>query len=181
MLRAAFTFCIVAHGVVAAWSQEGFLGTKSDVVKAAPATQAAAGSGLMPLVQMAVVAGIAMLVLKVVIPKLTSKLNRRISPTIGGGIRVEESATFAGGSLYVVSARKKTLLLCASGQGVSCLADLTDPAPTCEEPLFVDILSDATQRTPAHSSAVVAANAPVPSTDAASVEAALRRIRELSV
>ena len=59
-------------------------------------------------------------------------------------LKIEESANFAGGSLYVVRARRKTLLLGVTGTAVSCLADLTEeedaqPLP----PTFNEILVEA--------------------------------------
>lgn len=180
MLRLLSTLSLSTLWTAAAFAQGGFLGTKDDVVKTGAANPSTGSAGLMPLVQMAVVAGIAMLVLKVVIPKLTARFNRRISTTVGAGIRIEESATFAGGSLYVVSARNRTLLLSASGQGVSCLADLTDPAPKAEQPLFVDFLNEATRKSDAPARAVAQISTPDSAPDAGTVEAALRRVRELS-
>jgi flagellar biogenesis protein FliO len=76
------------------------------------------------------------------VPKLLSKWNRTLSPSLNGGIRVIESAQFAAGMLYLVEARGKTLLLSVSGTQVVCLADLTgaeSPAP----PTFGEMLKDA--------------------------------------
>jgi hypothetical protein len=119
-----------------AFSQEQFPGTKTDL-----AHSAGQSSGLMPLFQMAIVAGVILMFLKVWLPKILNRVNRRISTKPGGGISIEESATFAGGTLYVVTARGKTLLLSASTQGVNCLADLTSTSAKADEPsAFIDVL-----------------------------------------
>ena len=119
-----------------AFSQEQFLGTKTDL-----STSSGQSAGLMPLFQMAVVAGVILLFLKVWLPKILHRVNRKISTKPRGGISIEESATFAGGTLYVVTARGKTLLLSASTQGVNCLADLTtSEAKADDRKAFIDVL-----------------------------------------
>ncbi len=171
----------------AALAQSPFPGTKPDVARGNTTAADLSSPGLMPLVQMALVAGIVLLVLKVVLPKFASKLNKKLQPSVGGGIRIEESATFAGGSLFIVSARGRTLLLSVSGQGVSCLSDLSSAARDDPQPVFMDLLEDARAgRVDAPGYACVQSEFAPESDDVAvapdpsSVEAALRRARELS-
>lgn len=100
----------------------------------------------MPFVQMLVALGVVLLLIKFALPKLVGKLNKRLVTGVGSGIRIEESASFAGGNLYVVSARAKTLLLSVSPSGVNCLADLTETQSAPQAPLFMDILEAEQQK-----------------------------------
>src|SRR5687767_10574766 len=102
-----------------------YAGTKTDPIKTATA-QSPTSFGLMPFFQLLVALGIVLLVLKFVLPKFISKLNKRLVTSQEGGIKVEESASFAGGDLYIVNARGKALLLSVATTGVTCLADLTE-------------------------------------------------------
>jgi hypothetical protein len=129
------------------------LGTKRDIV-ATPQAGAPSAS-LMPLLQMAIAVGVVLLLLKVWLPKAISKLNKGLKGTLNGGLRVEEAATFAGGTLNVVSVRGRTLLLCVGTQGVTFLTDLTE-AKTASEPAFTEIL--ATESSKAAPSAVIDAS-----------------------
>lgn len=111
-------------------------GTKRDALATAPT----GGSTAMPLFQMLIALGIVFALLKFALPKLASKLNKRLVTGVNSSIRIEESANFAGGSLYIVGARDRTLLLSVGTNGVSCVADLT---PAQKEPgpaLFSEIL-----------------------------------------
>ncbi len=135
-----------------AWSlsmaQSTFAGTKPDLTVGTPsqATQVGGGS----FFQLLFALGVVFLLLKFALPKVATKLNKRLVTTVNGGISVEESAQFAGGSLYVVNARGKALLLSVSASGVTCLADLTKA--NTEQPLFADILGQHAQQ-PAQSEA----------------------------
>jgi hypothetical protein len=121
--------------------QSTFAGTKSDVIKTS--TQSPTGMGMMPFFQLMVALGVVLLVLKFVLPKFVTKLNKRLVTGSGSGIKVEESAAFAGGNLYIVNARGKTLLLSVATSGVNCLADLTEPQAKPEGPTFIEILEQA--------------------------------------
>lgn len=124
------------------WAQESFLGTKADVVKSS-STSGATPPSLLPLLQIVLVAGIVLFALKAIAPKFINKLNRRLVTGIGGGIHIEQSASFAGGNLYIVSARNKTLLLSVGANGVQCLSDLTEPTAMQDPPLFMDLVDHA--------------------------------------
>lgn len=114
-------------------------GTKKDLVSGMNA--GSAGVGFMPFIQMMLALGIVFVLIKYGLPKLLPKLSKKLIAGDTGGIRIEESASFAGGHLYIVNARGKTLLLSAAQSGVTCLADLTEPASKAEEaPLFMDVL-----------------------------------------
>jgi hypothetical protein len=129
----------------------GEYGTKKDVVL--PASQPLpSGSTLggMQLLQMLVAVAIVVAILKFLLPKVLSKVNRRLNTSIGSSIRIEESASFAGGNLFVIGARTKTLLVCVSPHGVTCLADLSEPQ-TQEPKAFFEILDEAATRPQAQS------------------------------
>jgi len=83
--------------------------------------------------------GIVYGLLRYAMPKVLARMNKRLVTGAGSAIKVEESASFAGGSLYVVSARGKTILLAVGAQGVRFLTDLTE-MPTPEAPSFGDMV-----------------------------------------
>jgi flagellar biogenesis protein FliO len=114
-----------------AFAGDGVLGTKASA--AAPAA-AAGGVGPMPFLQMAIALGIVLMLVKWLLPKLAGKVGKRLVTNLGASIRIEESANFAGGTLYVVQAKSKTLLLGVTSAGVACLADLTETGPAADEP-----------------------------------------------
>lgn len=123
---------------------EGMLGTKSDVL---PASQpASSGVSLMPLLQMAVAVAIVMVLLKVWLPKVISKVNKGLKGSLHGGLSVEEAASFAGGTLNVVTVRGRTLLLSVGPQGVTFIADLTEPRASAEPQSFLDMVESAESR-----------------------------------
>lgn len=121
-----------------------FAGTKSDAVRTT--VESPSGMGLMPFFQMLIALGIVFALVKLLLPRILAKMNKRLMPSSGSGIVVEESASFAGGSLYVVNARGKALLLSVSASGVSCLADLSQ-AQQPEAPTFLEALEQAEQDT----------------------------------
>jgi flagellar biogenesis protein FliO len=133
------------------------------------------GVGIMSFVQMMVALGIVLLLLKFVLPKLATKLNKKIVTKVGSGIQIEESAAFAGGTLYIVNAKSKSLLLSVNSQGVSCLADLT--APQAPQPTFQEIV-DKEIEGPMQPFAVV--DHALPADEAQSAAAALERLKRLS-
>ncbi|HEY3783157.1 MAG TPA: hypothetical protein VGL56_18925 [Fimbriimonadaceae bacterium] len=118
-------------------------GTKQDPIPTAP-VGGAPNMGFMPMLQMLVALGIVLALIKFVLPKFMGKLNKRLVAKSGSGILIEDTASFAGGQLYVVSVRGKSLLLSASNSGVSCLADLTTARPKNGQPLFMDMLAKET-------------------------------------
>ncbi|MBL8065375.1 MAG: flagellar biosynthetic protein FliO [Chthonomonadaceae bacterium] len=131
-------FVICAAHVAIAQS----LGTKKDIATSKPT---ASGPIVQPmdLIQMVVALAVVGFLVKWLVPKAVAFFGKRITTPIGSTIRLEESATFGGGQLQVVTVRGKALLLSVSSGGVSFLADLTEEAPVNDPPLFMDVLDQA--------------------------------------
>jgi flagellar biogenesis protein FliO len=142
-MRFLGTFLAALVGTGLAVAGEGPLGTRSDTVSTSFSNSSTGGA--MPLVQMGIALAIVYGLLKWALPRLAGKVGKKLVTNINGGIKVEESASFAGGSLYVVHARKKTLLLCVGTQGVQCLADLTEPDPMDSKQTFREMVEEAEQ------------------------------------
>lgn len=121
------------------------LGTKSD-----SAALAGGGSpvGVMPLLQMLIALGIVFALLKFGLPKVASRLNKHLATPLNSSIRIEESANFAGGALYLVNVKQRTLLLSVGTHGVNCLADVTESTPTPELPTFNELVDTASEWEP---------------------------------
>jgi len=115
------------------------LGLKADPISAPAST---GGVGLGPMLQMLVALGIVLLLLKTVMPKVLKKFGKKLVTKLDGGIQIEESANFPGGTLYVVKARKRTLLISVAASGVTSLADLTEPDPLENEPTFQELVEE---------------------------------------
>lgn len=118
----------------------GIVGTRSggDYTDPAPGT----GVGFGAFVQMLLALVIVVFILKAVLPRIAGKLVRKtIAPA--SGIQIEESAQFAGGNLYIISARGKTLLVSATAQGVQSLAELAETASPLQADPFEIALSQA--------------------------------------
>jgi hypothetical protein len=113
------------------------LGTKSS---GASATMATPGLPIWPTLAVMV---FIFLLLKWVAPALHKRGLRRLNATLGSSIKVEESATFPGGTLYLVEIRGRTLLIGQSPTGVTCLADLTEPSETKAQPAFFELVDSA--------------------------------------
>ncbi len=93
--------------------------------RASPASFDASPVGIGPVVQLVVALALVGAGVKFALPAIVKRFGGRLSAEIGGTIRIEESAAFPGGRLYVVEARGRTLLLGTTAQSVSLLADLT--------------------------------------------------------
>jgi flagellar biogenesis protein FliO len=127
---------------VLANAQEPGLGTKPDLVVRTPESSSIIGAW--DLVQMVVALAIVFALLKWALPKIVSRMNKKLVAKDGSSITVEESASFGGGNLQIVTARGRTLLLSVSQSGVTCLADLTAPkSETKEEPAFFEYVDRA--------------------------------------
>ena len=121
----------------------------------------------MPILQMVIALGFVLLLLKFVLPKIAGKMNKKLVTSVNSGLQIEESANFAGGTLYIVRARHKTLLLSVNTQGVACLSDLTsDAAVEPEKTTFEKIIDSES-------------GAKLP--DNAVIESALERLERLAV
>ncbi len=115
------------------------LGTKADILTTSTSSPAT-GNSVWSILQTVLVLGVVLFVLKVFGPKLIAKFSRKLVIHTTGLIKVEESATFAGGSLYVVEARGKSLLLCVGANGVTCLSELQSNTKTDAQPLFMEMI-----------------------------------------
>lgn len=170
------SFATLMIGCVGVAQASPGLGLKADPIGPAGAS-GSGGVGLMALLQMLVALGIVMVVLKWALPKFANTFNKRLAPSMGSSIKVEESAAFAGGNLYLVAVRNRSLLLSVSQSGVQCLADVTDPKAAPAEPAFMDLLETA-KTTPTKAAVVIDEPAVEPSPD--EIAEALRRLERLA-
>jgi hypothetical protein len=134
---------ILAAGLSAAgaFGDPGILGTKSGGGYIGSGDAPAVGP--MPIIQMLIALGIVLALVKWLLPKALSKVGKKLVTPVGSGIAIEESAAFSGGSLYIVKARGKELLVCVSSSGVSCLADLGTQREPVAEPTFQEMVETA--------------------------------------
>lgn len=135
------------------------LGTKADLLTAATSSQSC-GNSVWSILQTVLVLGVVLFALKVFGPKLITKFSRKLVTQTAGQIKIEESATFAGGSLYVIEARGKSLLLCVGANGVTCLSELESKPQTDVQPLFMEIVdqeieSQVTNPRPVHAAVYI--------------------------
>ena len=162
--------------------QAGFMGTKISG-STSPSGAAAAGPGLESFIQMVIALGIVLILLKAVIPKLAGKLGKKLSTGSATTLTIEETASFAGGNLYIVRARSKTLLLSASSTGVTCLSDLTETDTTPDLPGFQDMVDSASGKKPIVDQSELVYDAPLTGSrpeDPSPIEIALQRIERLA-
>ena len=149
---------------------DGILGTKAGGGSSF-GTTAVNPVGPASLIQLAVVLGLVLVLVRYALPKAVGLVGKRLVTNTAGGLKIEESASFAGGNLYVVRARHKTLLLSVAASGVACLADLTESStPGSELPTFQEMLESAPSAQPA---------APVETDSDDPFEAALARLDRL--
>lgn len=170
---------------VGAQAQGALDSAKKDLNLPSPSTTNSPGVGAMQLLQLVVAMAAVLFLMKWLLPKLVAKFSKKLNPSLSSSIRIEESASFAGGMLYVVTARNKQLLVCASQQGVSCLADLTDPIDTPPEPpAFFELLDQAGTKPSADlfmaAVSVPEEDPPAPQMDPKEVKAALERLERLA-
>ena len=121
--------------------------------------------GFFPVVQMVLALIVVLALVKWVMPLLVKKYSNRSVKGSTGGIRIEETTTMGPANLSVVSVRGRTLLLGATAENVTCLADLT--VVEAEPPTFQDLLDESPGTAP---------YAPGPLTDLAGQLDRLRRI-----
>ena len=134
-LSTLITFSLVASS---AWADDGLLGTKGDTASALQGPNSSGGSLLQMIIAVLVVFGL----MKFFLPKMVAKFGGKLSTGIGSSIKIEESASFQGGTLYLVSVKDRSLLLGVAGTSITTLADLgstnkPDPGPTFMEILDV--------------------------------------------
>lgn len=147
---------------------KGAFGTKSSGGAGSTAAMSSGGPSIFSIIQMIIAVAIVVGLMKYVLPKIVSKMGGKLTTTLNGGIRIEESATFPGGNLYVVTVSDRKLLLGATAQSISTLADLGPVIKPNPGPAFLDYLdtADTSKVTPAAEAvptrAVVAVEAPMP-------------------
>lgn len=116
------------------------LGTRPDPVTAPVNVSPLGGSSL---IQMIIALVVVIVLVKFAMPKVISMFGNRLVSGSTATLRIEETAVFPGGNLYVVQARHKTLLLGVATGGIQCLADLTEPHPLANVQTFEEMLSAA--------------------------------------
>jgi len=121
-----------------ALAEDGILGTKSDSVSALQGPASSGGSMLQMIIAVLVVFGL----MKFFMPKLVAKFGGKLNTGVGSAIKIEESASFQGGNLYLVSVKDRSILIGVAGTNITTLADLgtahkPNPGPTFMEYLDV--------------------------------------------
>lgn len=149
---------LLTHFVAASLSHAGggIIGTRTGGEFATPAPSSG-GVGFGALAQMILALAIVAFLLKWVLPKVAGKVSKKLVTTADSGIRVEESAQFAGGSLYIVSARGKSILISVTGTQVTTLTELDSVPKPIKDP-FEQVL-EAAQAMPTPTSAELEARA----------------------
>ncbi len=132
---------VLALCASSAYAADGILGTKSDAVSPLQGPASSGGSLLQMIIAVLVVFGL----MKYFIPKLVAKFGGKLNSGIGSSINIEESATFQGGMLYLVSVKDRSLLIGVAGTSITTLADLgstnkPNPGPTFME--YLDVADD---------------------------------------
>ena len=140
MRRAAAFIALALTAVTSA--QVPILGTKADIIVNTP-EQPTPLVGGWDMVQMLVALAIVFVLLKWALPKVVARMNKKLVTSSDSSITVEESSNFGGGSLQIVSARGRTLLLCVSQNGVTFLTDRTKVPEKQEEPAFFEMVDKA--------------------------------------
>jgi len=134
MLRTLAISLVALSSSLALAGDEGMLGTKGDSASALQNSAGAGGNLLQMIIAVIVVFGL----MKFLLPKMMRKFGGKLATGVGSSIKIEESASFAGGTLYVVNVKDKSLLLGVSGTTITTLADLgpvnrPNPGPTFME------------------------------------------------
>jgi flagellar biogenesis protein FliO len=170
-MRSVLALACLAGATLASAAEEtakGAFGTKSSGGAGTTAAMSNGGPSIFSILQMIIAVAIVVGLMKYVLPKVVSKMGGKLTTTLNGGIRIEESATFPGGNLYVVTVSDRKLLLGATAQSISTLADLGPVVKPNPGPAFLDYLdtADISKVTPAAEAvptrAVVAVEAPLP-------------------
>ena len=136
-------FVLILLGLAStfALADDGLLGTKGDGASALQGPTSSGGSLLQMIIAVLVVFGL----MKFFLPKMVAKFGGKLNPGIGSSIKIEETASFQGGTLYLVSVKDRSLLLGVAGTSITTLADLgiaskPNPGPTFME--YLDVADD---------------------------------------
>jgi flagellar biogenesis protein FliO len=100
--------------------------------------------GVLPVIQMVLALAIVIAAVKWLMPLALKKFGKRWTSPSGAAIKIEESAAIGPAHVFVVTVRGKTMLLGATAESVTCLADLTAPQKP-EEATFRELLERAEQ------------------------------------
>jgi flagellar biogenesis protein FliO len=119
MNRFFVLLCLVLSSSFAL-AEDGILGTKGDASSALQGPASTGGSLLQMIIAVLVVFGL----MKFMLPKVMAKFGGKLNPGLGSSIKIEESASFQGGTLYLVSVKDRSLLLGVAGSSITTLADL---------------------------------------------------------
>ena len=122
-----------------AFGEDGILGTKGDASSALQGPTSSGGSLLQMIIAVLVVFGL----MKFMLPKVMAKFGGKLNTGVGSSIKIEESASFQGGTLYLVSVKDRSLLLGVAGTSITMLADLGNTNKPDPGPAFMDILDRA--------------------------------------
>ena len=131
---------LLAPAFLLAQDAANSLGTKADLITSEPVKPTSPNLGVAQFVPMLVALGIIFFLLKYALPKVVGKFNKRLTTPLSSPITLEESASFATGSLQVVTVRGKSMLLAITQQGVTFLSEVPDSAPIDPTPAFFELL-----------------------------------------
>ncbi len=141
MFRFAVSLSFVL-GATLAVAQEGMLGTKAEsATQFTPSTSSGGG-----LLQMVLAVIVVMVLMKLFLPKMMAKYGSKLSTGLNSAIKVEESASFAGGSIHLVTVKGRTLLLGSTPTTISTLADLGEAPKNDPGQTFMEMLEVAPER-----------------------------------
>lgn len=122
------------------------IGAKKDLVVQHTTQPSGSGVNIWQFAPMMVALGIIFFLLKFALPKVMGKFNKTLSTPFDSPILLQESASFATGSLQVVTVRGKSLLLAVTPQGVSCLTELNAKVEDNSPPAFFEILDQESEQ-----------------------------------
>lgn len=127
-----------------AFSQSGMLGTKSDSTPALQASQSSGGGWIQMIIALVLVLGIMRFLLpKLISSKVMTKIGGKLTSGVGSEIKIEETASFPGGNLHLVTVKGRSLLLGTTPTSITTLADLGMKQVNNPGDAFMDILDRA--------------------------------------
>jgi flagellar biogenesis protein FliO len=170
---------------------EGMLGTKGDTTSTYQPTSGSGGSFFQMIFALLIVLGVMRFLLpKLFSAKVLAKFGGKLTTGLNSSIKIEESATFPGGALHLVTVKGRMLLVGSTATTINTLADLgneqkNDPGPTFLEFLDVaDRREDLSFGTPSEVPTTAASNTAVVQAETTSqadgpARAALERLQQL--
>jgi flagellar biogenesis protein FliO len=138
------SFLGLAFVAATSFADDGILGTKGDTTSAFQPAQSGGGNWIQMILALVIVLGAMKFVLpKLMSPKLLAKLGGKFSTGLNSEIKIEESASFPGGNLHLVTIRGRSLLLGTTASSITTLADLGMKPENNPGDAFMDILDRA--------------------------------------